>query len=477
MLLRELHLGVGLEAVFVALRARPHCFFLDSALPSGDQEQFSFIGFDPFLVFRVGPGGATIAWADGRTETRAGDPLEALRELHRRHGVPRAAHPAVPFAGGAVGFFSYEFGLRFERIARTIPDDFSAPEAEFGFYDGAIVHAQATGKIFAATNAPDEAAATRILDRLERTVRDSVEALAARATVSGAAGAGGAAGTGWPTPMVTANFTRSAYLQAVERVRDYIRAGDVYQVNLSQRFETPLPCDPALLYLLLRQMSPAPFGCFLGFGGFQAASVSPERFLRVRGSAVSTRPIKGTRRRGLDEEEDARLRTELLTSAKDRAELLMIVDLERNDLGRVCEPGSIEVDEMFVLEEHPTVFHLVAEVSGRLAAGRDAFDCLRAAFPGGSITGAPKIRAMQIIDELEPHRRHLYTGAMGYLGFDGDCELNVAIRTIQCAEGRAIFHAGGGIVWDSDPAAEYDETLAKARALRDALESWGEPAP
>jgi para-aminobenzoate synthetase component 1 len=223
------------------------------------------------------------------------------------------------------------------------------------------------------------------------------------------------------------------------------------------------------LYLRLRELSPAPFACYYDGGAWQAIGSSPERFLRLSGGRVETRPIKGTRPRGATEAEDRLLRAELLASAKDRAELLMIVDLERNDLGRICEFGSVQVDEACRLEEHPTVFHLAGTVSGRVRAGVDAFDCLRAALPGGSITGAPKIRAMQVINELEPVRRGFYTGAFGYLGCDGNCDFNVAIRTILRSGARASYHVGGGITWDSDPAAEYEESLAKGRALRAAL--------
>jgi para-aminobenzoate synthetase component 1 len=215
--------------------------------------------------------------------------------------------------------------------------------------------------------------------------------------------------------------------------------------------------------------TPAPYGAFLNFPEQQIASASPELFLELRGRRLVTRPIKGTRPRGLTGPEDASLAEELLQSEKDRAELLMIVDLERNDLGRVCRPGSVHVDELRALEDHPTVWHTVAEISGELAAGADAIDAILAAFPGGSITGAPKVRAMQIIAELERARRGVYTGAIGYLGFDGDVALNIAIRTIVCRDGRATYHVGGGMVWDSDPAAEYEETLAKGRALHEAL--------
>jgi para-aminobenzoate synthetase component 1 len=258
-------------------------------------------------------------------------------------------------------------------------------------------------------------------------------------------------------------------MAGVGRIRDYIAAGDVYQVNLAHRYETELEGDLPGLYLRLRRRSPAPYGAYLNFGDLHALSISPERFVSLRAGQVRTRPIKGTRPRGADAAEDARLRAELEASAKDRAELLMIVDLERNDLGRVCQPGSVRVEELYTVEAHPTVWHLVSEVSGRLAQDRDVFDLLKAAFPGGSITGAPKIRAMQIIAELEPHRRGLYCGSIGWLGFDGDAELNIAIRTLVEHRGRAYYHVGGGITWDSVPHEEYAETQAKACALREAL--------
>ena len=267
------------------------------------------------------------------------------------------------------------------------------------------------------------------------------------------------------------NFTAASYTSAIDRIKTYIASGDVYQVNLTQRFSTPLPCAPYDLYLRLRERSPAPFAAYLSFGPVQLISSSPERFLTLRGRHVETRPIKGTRPRSADPITDAALAAELLSSEKDRAELLMIVDLERNDLGRVCDFGTVRVDNLWQLESHPTVHHLVSTVSGQLRAGLDIIDCMRASFPGGSITGAPKIRSMEIIDELEPHRRHIYTGAIGYIGFDGNADLNIAIRTITCVANHAYYHVGGGIVWDSDPAAEYQETLDKGRAMHEALTS------
>jgi para-aminobenzoate synthetase component I len=486
---RPLRIEGGLDALFAACAEQPHAFFLESSLPAGGLGRHSFFGFAPVAVFRVENGAASVAWNDGRSERLGGDPLDALRMLHERQGAKHARTAAgsdvTPFAGGAVGFFSYEFGLRFEGLSRSRADDIAVPEAVWAFYDVVVVREEMSGKIFLTTALADAAEAGRALDRFEHEVgvrlTESRAARVGRVVLneperrreqSDVEGADRVQPAG-DVRHITSNFTRAGYEAAIARVKEYIRSGDVYQINLSQRFSAPLGCAPAELYRQLRRQSPAPYGCFLNFDGVQLVGVSPERFLRVDGDRVSTRPIKGTRPRGGDAREDARLKDELARSEKDRAELLMIVDLERNDLGRVCVPGSVRVSELYAIEPHPTVWHQVAEVSGTLRSGADVFDCIRAAFPGGSITGAPKIRAMQIIDELEPHRRHVYTGAIGYLGFDGRAELNIAIRTFTCVAGRAYFHAGGGVVWDSQPAAEYEETLTKAKALRAALAAVG----
>ncbi len=458
MLIREIECTVSATDLFGALCDQPYSFFLDSALAADGLGRFSFIGCDPFLVFRAS--GDQLTLTRGReTESRVGDPLLELRQLCRRYATPGAA--GLPFAGGAVGYFSYEFGLRFERIGPTRLDDLATPDVEFAFYDRVLAFEHSTGRAFLVTNPVDRTAEHTLARDWERVVREAM----ARAPAARLAHRAPAE----PDRAPRANFTKESYLDAIARIKDYIRSGDVYQVNLSQRFETALTCHPYELYRRLRERSPAPFASYLNFGGQQIVSSSPERLLRVSDGRVETRPIKGTRPRGRSAPEDAELGRQLVTSEKDRAELLMIVDLARNDLGRVCEFGSIRVDELHRLETHPTVFHLVAGVSGTLRRGLDAFDCLRAVFPGGSITGAPKIRAMQILDEREPHRRHLYTGAMGYLGSDGNCDLNIAIRTIQCVRDRAYYGVGGGIVWDSDPESEYQETLDKGRAMHAAL--------
>jgi para-aminobenzoate synthetase component 1 len=260
-------------------------------------------------------------------------------------------------------------------------------------------------------------------------------------------------------------FTADTYKDSVRRVKEYILAGDIYQANLSQRFSAPL-LEPAWgLYRRLRMVNSAPFSAFLNFGDFAVASSSPERFLLVEGPDVETRPIKGTSRRYEDAALDAGSRRDLLASLKDAAELSMIVDLERNDLGRVCDYGSVEVTEHAVLESYAMVHHLVSTVTGRLNDGRDVIDLLKATFPGGSITGAPKIRSMEIIDELEPTARSVYTGAIGYLGLNGRHDLNIAIRTMIMRGGRVYFQVGGGIVADSEPESEFQETLDKGRAM------------
>jgi para-aminobenzoate synthetase component 1 len=335
---------------------------------------------------------------------------------------------------GAVGYLAYDLKRFIEEVPRRAVDDLGLPECYLCFYDDIV----------------------RFDPRL--TAADC-QTVPRRSPLAGAVG------------MPAATFTPEAYRRAVERVREYIFAGDVYQVNLSQRFQLPLRGSPFDAYLRLRRVTPAPFAAYINLPEVQVLSASPERFLHFNPGTrrVQTRPIKGTRPRGRTAREDRQLAKELLESEKDRAENVMIVDLERNDLGRVAEIGSVEVTELAVLEVLPTVFHLTSTVEATLREDRDLVDLLVATFPGGSITGAPKIRAMEIIDELEPTARSVYTGAIGYIGFDGSMDLNIAIRTILVGDGEAYLQAGGGIVADSDPELEYQETLHKASALVEAV--------
>jgi len=452
---KELARGLILERLFAGLCGRRGAFFLDSARSGGGLGRWSFIGFEPFLEFRETEAeGVTIMEGGQTTCRRGGDPLAALRECLRRYAAP--GHGEIPFCGGAVGYLSYELCAVLERIGHRSADDLGLPRMLLGFHDGVLAHDHATGRTYAVANPVHERTAETILAALERAVAEAAGCSVPAETVRGGA-----------DPV--SNFARAEYLERVRRVREYIAAGDVYQINLTQRFEAPYAGDPYALYRRLRAASPAAMAAYLNCGDFQVLSASPELLLRLDGREVETRPIKGTRPRGATPAEDERLRAELLASEKDRAELLMIVDLSRNDLGRVCETGSVRVDELRRLETLSTVHHLVATVCGRLRTDCDALDAMRAAFPGGSITGAPKIRAMQIIDELETVRRHVYTGAIGWFGFDGDCDLNIAIRTMLCRAGKAYYHVGGGVVWDSEPDAEFQETLDKGRALCAAL--------
>jgi para-aminobenzoate synthetase component 1 len=266
------------------------------------------------------------------------------------------------------------------------------------------------------------------------------------------------------------NLSRADFCTAVQCVRGYIASGDVYQVNLSQRARCTYDGDSVALYQALRLGNPAPYGAYLDLGDWQLISTSPEQFLQKTGRQLETRPIKGTRPRGIDAEADLKNEAALRVSQKDRAELLMIVDLERNDLGRVAEFGSVQVEGLYQLERYARVIHQTARVKANLAEHKDVYDALAAIFPGGSITGAPKIRAMQIIEELEPTRRGAYCGSIGYIGFDGDAEFNIAIRSLHLKDGQLDYQVGGGIVWDSDPEDEYQETLDKARAIRETID-------
>lgn len=436
---------------FAGLREAPYSFILDSVMDVGGHGRYSVLGAWPAAVLTT-KGHRVAILREGVEESHEGDAFECLRELLREH---RQAHQgASPYGPGAVGYLGYDLCHLVEDVPSTAADDLGLPDMYLGLYDVVAVydhHAQRAW-IVAESRAGERA------DRLAHVLQHG--AAGAQPASADAASAGGG---------LERNFTRRDYLEAVTQAKEYIAAGDIFQVNLSQRFSLPWPGSAFDLYLRLRRLNPAPFAAFLSFPDLAVASSSPELFLQARGREVITRPIKGTRPRGATPAEDERLRQELLASEKDRAELLMITDLERNDLGRVCQFGSVRVPDLRVVETYATVHHLVATVAGALREEVDAVDLLRATFPGGSITGAPKVRAMEIIDELEPTARGVYTGAIGHLGFDGSVTLNVAIRTIVVTHGWAHYQVGGGIVADSDAAAEYQETLDKGKALTQAL--------
>ena len=448
---------------FDRIAAEPLPFFLDSALASPRLARWSFLGCRPFTVLRSTRRHVEVV-RNGEARVSHGNPFGTLRELLRRYRVGACDAP-VPFTAGAVGYLGYDLCHQVERLPQTAQADIGLPELWLGFYDAALAYDHAAKTWWAC--AADSGSAARAEARVCAKIDGLADLLERR-------------NPGWAAPSratsdgLRSNFTRSEYLSAVVRTKDYIAAGDIFQANISQRFHATLDAHPYQLYRRLRETNAAPFGAYLDLGGQAVASSSPERFLRVtRGPAgwhVETRPIKGTRPRcDGDEPFNARMRAELLASAKDNAELTMIVDLERNDLGRVCRYGSVRVTERAALEEYASVYHLVATVEGDLHERYGIVDLLKAMFPGGSITGAPKIRAMEIIDELEPTRRSVYTGSIGYIGFDGTADLNIAIRTIVIDGTSLYVQVGGGIVADSDPQLEYEETLHKGRAVFKAL--------
>lgn len=431
-------------------------------------------------------GGSTVRATLLRGERRIlkADPLDAVREML----LPfmQAPEPGLPpFQGGALGFVGYGYGRSLEQIPAARHRDVNLPDVCMGLYDWVIAWDHVQGQCWIiSTGIPDAGAAQnkRAAERMEL-----VRRVAERpGPGSGEQGAGirttgneeWGAGNGVEHRVVVegcplrSGFSHDGYMQAVEFVIRYILSGDVFQVNLSQRFTAPLAGDPIEYYRRLRTRTPADFAAYLDYGEFQLACASPERFLAFDPGTrlVETRPIKGTRPRGDTPERDAGLARELSESAKDQAENVMIVDLLRNDLSKVCRPGTVEVPEILAVESHPALHHLVSTVTGALDDGFDPPDLLRACFPGGSITGAPKIRAMEIIAELEPVAREAYTGSIGYWSLGGAMDTNIVIRTAIIAGGSCCIHGGGGIVADSDPAREYDETLDKVRALVRALE-------
>jgi len=449
----------------------------------------SLVTADPLAVLQSSQGRTTVTERYSGGTRSFSDPFEALSWLLERFRMPVSGGMGA-FAGGIIGYLGYECGDYLERLPSPAPDDIGVPDAWFGIYDGAIVWDHQTGAVSAvASTLPGqgaEAARRRLasLTSMAGSPPDPLDEMPAEGSGAGremeGREGGGRAGphddlarrVPAPDPgFPQTSLSRDAFEAAVDQLRDLIRAGDLFQANLTRRISFPTGLSGPEMYRRLVAESPAPHGACLDCGEVQIASISPELFLSVRGSAVCTQPIKGTRPRGMDPEEDRRLERELAESGKDHAENVMIVDLLRNDLSRVCLPGSIAVPRLAELESHPTVHHLVSTVVGKLAPGMGVIDLLRASFPGGSISGAPKIRAMEVLRGLEPVRRSVYTGALGIIGFQGDMELSVAIRTAVIRDGWAHYGTGGGITLQSDPAAEWEETIDKAAAFLRALDS------
>ena len=465
-LISEVFTPLNAAEAFELFHQRPFSFFLDSGMDPENLGRYSFIGSDPFLVLKSR--GNEIAFLDPKEgESKRGNPFEALDELLKEYTIEPCPSP-TPFVGGVAGYFSYDLCHFIERLPSTAVDDLQLPECYLAFYDLVLTFDHLEGKTYIASSGFPEQEEEKRLKRAAERLQEVKERLLTRPSPP----------TKEPIPSrnnralgitLRSNFSRQEYLKAVEAAREHIAAGDIFQVNLSQRFEAGVPIPPYELYRHLRHINPAPFAAYLNLDEVTVLSASPERFLKLRGDLVETRPMKGTRPRGNSASEDEALARELQNSIKDKAENVMIVDLERNDLGKVCRFGTVQVRELWTLEKYATVFQLTSTVEGRLRQGENRIDLLKACFPGGSITGAPKVRAMEIIDELEPTKRSIYTGSIGYLSFSGEMDLNIVIRTILVKNEKAYLQVGGGIVYDSAPEAEYQETLDKAKALFQAL--------
>jgi para-aminobenzoate synthetase component 1 len=454
-------------AVLEAVRGERCPALLYSGLEGHAAARFSILAFTPLATLTLRRHQAAIARRAGSRERverlACVDPLTLLRRLLPAREKAPAGGP--PFTGGAIGWIGYGLRRAIEKLPSAPPDPFHQPDAWLAIYDAAIVFDHVRrGLSIVTAPAPLPAAEADARARERRRALERALRIARRLPPPGG-GAGGERERVEARPATP----RSEYLTRVRRILDLIAAGDLYQANLSHRITCPLRADPIDLFRRLMLRNPAPFAAYLDSGDLQVVCASPERFLSLDDGVARSSPIKGTRPRGASPAEDRRLARDLTESPKDRAENVMIADLVRNDLGRVCAPGTIRAETLCGLESFATVHHLVSTVSGRLRDDRDRFDLLRAMFPGGSMTGAPKIRAMEVIAGLEGEERGVYSGSIGYLSRDGGMDLNIVIRTIVCGRGRADLRVGGGIVADSDPAGEYRETLDKARALLDAL--------
>ncbi len=435
----------------------PNVFFLDGSPTrravvadggeAGPNARYSYLGWDPFMIYEARHPKSLIS---------------DLRNLFRKYRGLRWEE--LPFfSGGAVGYFSYELARVFERLPDLAKDDFPLTPAKLLFVRDLLVFDRGGNNCFLIANLiPEkdgsfECALKRAVNAIEKQQAVIQNAFADRGTADVRLRA------------FRADITKEKFKQMVLRAKRYIAAGDIYQANLSQRFSFEFEGAPESLYESLRRINPSPFSGFLKMNSVTVASASPERLVKLDGKRCETRPIAGTRPRGLTEKEDELLRRELIMSPKERAEHIMLVDLERNDLGRVCETASVRVSELMTLEPYSHVVHIVSNVVGTLKKECDRFDLLKAVFPGGTITGCPKIRSMEIIEELEPFKRHLYTGSIGYLDFNGNMDLNIVIRSFVFRKNKGYLQVGAGIVHDSDPEAEYRETLHKAEALIEAL--------
>ncbi len=464
-------LGDALTPVsaFHKIDAGPTACLFESVIGGEKVGRYSFLAAQPFLQIEARGSQVTVLSAAGREDFASRDPLA---ELKQRVDAIRSAtlEELPPFTSGAVGYAGYDVIRYTEHLPNAPQNDRQLPDLAFAFYDHMVVfdHVNKTNVVVAM------ARLDKFGDDLEAAYADAqrrVDELVEQLETPGSQLLpADIQTTGQPTIEGKSNFTQAQFERAVEKCVDYIRAGDIFQVVISQRLELDIHCEPFEIYRTLRVVNPSPFMFYVRTPSATLVGSSPEIMVRVVEGEVTVRPLAGTRRRGATEEEDRRLAEELLADPKERAEHVMLVDLGRNDVGRVARYGSIELTDVMTIERYSHVMHITSNVNGKLAAGRDAFDALRACVPAGTVSGAPKVRAMQIIDELEPHRRGPYAGAVGYVDFNGNMDTCIALRTLVVQGNKAYLQAGAGIVADSVPSAEYQETLNKARGLLKAIE-------
>ena len=442
--LKEIKLNLNPCEVYEAFRYEIDTIILDSSKEDEKLSKYSFIGLNPYMTFSSFQNDGYI---DGvKVE---GNPFKILEELLTRNKVVEKTN--IPLIGGCMGYISYDTGRIIEKISDSSDEDFKIPHMKFIFYRNIIIFDLMENKQYISYFEGEEKTVEVIIEKIEQ-----IEVKKEEFSYN-------------QEEKFISNFTKEAYKKSITRLKEYIRSGDVYIANMTQRFYCHNEEDSFTIYKKLREINKAPFSAYLNFHDFQIISSSPERFIQIKDRIAHTRPIKGTRPRGNTIEEDEKNKLELINSEKDKSELLMIVDLERNDFSKVCKPSTVKVKELFDLEEYATVFHLVSTIEGELQDDVSAVKVMKECFPGGSITGAPKIRAMDIIEELEGLKRNIYTGAIGYFDFRGNSDFNIAIRTILKKDNKAYFGVGGGITYESIEEDEYLETLDKAKALMKVL--------
>ena len=447
-IIKEMKPARGAAELYTYFAGTDDSVFLDSSLVN-KLGRYSVIGAVPYLkLVKEGNG----FYINGEKETTCS--FETYLKTYLAEHKDKN-NTELPIISGAIGYFSYEYGRKLMEVDSVKEDLVSIPDAVLVFYDFYIIEDRQEQRTYLIANGITGEAA-KLMDEMETRINGKPVYMQKESD------------TEYPIE-VQPNFAKDEYKQAVDRMIRYIIEGDIYIVNMTQQLTVKSDKVPLDVFYDLRENNPSPFGGYFDYGDFQIVCASPERFLKMQKGHVNTRPIKGTRKREETPEEDMLMRTELENSEKDKSELLMIVDLERNDLNRVCNPGSVKVTELFTVEEYATVFHLVSDIEGDLEESKNVMDLLEAAFPGGSITGAPKYRAMEIIDEMENNKRNLYTGSIGYLTLDGDCDFNIVIRTALHKDGKYYLGVGGGITAESDLEFEYEETLQKAKAVLQAM--------